>query len=413
MKRVLFIVMFMTALFQGFSQTRGISYQAVILSPDAEEIPGKDSQGNILANTTVSIQFTFVDASGSEEFQEYHTTSTDRYGMINLLIGSGTATSSNDFTDIAWDGTIKKLKVMIDFSGGSNFSSLSEQNLSYMPHPVSQETTQLINDNFAINASDITTNTTAIATNASDITTNTTAIASNAASILLKEDVFNKSTNVATDAASDIKYPSVKAIKTYVDATLIDGSPATLSNTTNITTNTTAIATNASDITTNTTAIATNASDITTNTTAIAINASDITTNTTAIATNASDITTNTTAIASNAASILLKEDVFNKSTNVATDAASDIKYPSVKAIKTYVDATLIDGSPATLSNTTNITTNTTAIATNASDITTNTTAIAINASNITTTHNCLLQPMLATLLQTQLLLQATPHQFY
>ena len=149
MKRVLFIVMFMTALFQGFSQTRGISYQAVILSPDAEEIPGKDSQGNILANTTVSIQFTFVDASGSEEFQEYHTTSTDRYGMINLLIGSGTATSSNDFTDIAWDGTIKKLKVMIDFSGGSNFSSLSEQNLSYMPHPVSQETTQLINDNFA------------------------------------------------------------------------------------------------------------------------------------------------------------------------------------------------------------------------------------------------------------------------
>ena len=66
MKRVLLIVMFMTALFQGFSQTRGISYQAVILSPTAQEIPGENAQGNILANTAVSIQFTIVDASGSE-----------------------------------------------------------------------------------------------------------------------------------------------------------------------------------------------------------------------------------------------------------------------------------------------------------------------------------------------------------
>lgn len=33
------------------------------------------------------------------------------------------------------------------------------------------------------------------------------------------------------------------------------------------------------------------------------------------------------------------KEDITNKSTNVTTDGASDSKYPSVKAIKTYVDA--------------------------------------------------------------------------
>ena len=34
-----------------------------------------------------------------------------------------------------------------------------------------------------------------------------------------------------------------------------------------------------------------------------------------------------------------LKEDISNKSTNIASDATSDTKYPSVKAIKTYVDA--------------------------------------------------------------------------
>ena len=141
MKRVLLIVMFMSALFQGYSQTRGISYQAVILSPNAQEIPGENAQGNILANSSVSIQFTIVNASGSEEFQEYHTTSTDMYGMINLLIGTGSSTSSNDFTDIAWNGTTKKLKVGIDFSGnGNNFVALNEQLLTYMPQPVSTAT---------------------------------------------------------------------------------------------------------------------------------------------------------------------------------------------------------------------------------------------------------------------------------
>jgi hypothetical protein len=33
------------------------------------------------------------------------------------------------------------------------------------------------------------------------------------------------------------------------------------------------------------------------------------------------------------------KEDTVNKSTNVATDGTSDTKYPTVKAVKTYVDA--------------------------------------------------------------------------
>jgi hypothetical protein len=42
----------------------------VILSPQAQEIPGSDAQGNILANSAVSIQFTIVNAAGSEEYQE-------------------------------------------------------------------------------------------------------------------------------------------------------------------------------------------------------------------------------------------------------------------------------------------------------------------------------------------------------
>jgi hypothetical protein len=38
-------------------------------------------------------------------------------------------------------------------------------------------------------------------------------------------------------------------------------------------------------------------------------------------------------------AALTLKEDLTNKSLSVITDAASDTKYPSVKAVKTYVDS--------------------------------------------------------------------------
>jgi hypothetical protein len=53
MKRILLLVMFAFSLIQGYSQTKGISYQAVILNPNEQEIPGEDAQGNILANTAV------------------------------------------------------------------------------------------------------------------------------------------------------------------------------------------------------------------------------------------------------------------------------------------------------------------------------------------------------------------------
>ncbi|MFT7298501.1 MAG: hypothetical protein ACI9WO_001314, partial [Sphingobacteriales bacterium] len=155
MKKFLLIVLLSMIAYQGFSQTVGISYQAVILNPAPQEIPGVDVQNNILANSVVSIQFTVVNASGTVEYQEQHTTSTDSYGMINLLIGSGLPTSSGDFIDIVWNGSTKKLKVGIDFKGGSNFSLLSEQNLSYMPQPATQETIQLIEDNALIIAAEI------------------------------------------------------------------------------------------------------------------------------------------------------------------------------------------------------------------------------------------------------------------
>ncbi|SFZ93256.1 hypothetical protein SAMN05428642_10323 [Flaviramulus basaltis] len=137
MKKIILLLLFIVCSFQGFSQTPGISYQAVILNPNTKELPGANAQASILANSKVLVQFTIINENNNQEYQEYHKTSTDVYGMINLLIGHGTTTSSYNFDDIIWNGFSKKLKVEIDFSGiGNNFTSLSEQELTFMPQPV-------------------------------------------------------------------------------------------------------------------------------------------------------------------------------------------------------------------------------------------------------------------------------------
>ena len=73
MKRLLLLLLLLVSVFQSFSQTKGISYQAVILNPNPQEIPGVNTQNNILANTAITIQFTVVNESGTEEYQEQHT----------------------------------------------------------------------------------------------------------------------------------------------------------------------------------------------------------------------------------------------------------------------------------------------------------------------------------------------------
>ena len=87
MKKILSLALFVLLSTQLFSQTDGITYQAVIIGPDNQELPGVDAQGNILPEATVAIRFTILDENNAIEYQEVQTTNTDQYGRINLLIG--------------------------------------------------------------------------------------------------------------------------------------------------------------------------------------------------------------------------------------------------------------------------------------------------------------------------------------
>ena len=136
--QVVFALMLLLAM-DGFSQIKGMSYQAVIVDPERQNL-GTSTQAVSLANRTVTIQFTILSEFEQMEYQEFHLTRTDRFGMINLVIGQGTPSSQASFSEINWDGNSKKLRVGINFTGGTTFSFLGEQILTYMPHPVNEGT---------------------------------------------------------------------------------------------------------------------------------------------------------------------------------------------------------------------------------------------------------------------------------
>jgi len=189
-----------------------------------------------------------------------------------------------------------------------------------------------------------------------------------------KEDITNKSTDVTTDATSDSKYPSVKAVKTYVDAavtgaTIPDADAATkgkiqlagdLSGTADLPTvpelrikeN---VANRSTDI----------VADAATNTKYPGVKAIKDYVDVAVAGATIADADAATkgkiqlagdlsgTAAAPTVPGLLLKEDLTNKSTNVTADGASNTKYPGVKAIKDYVDvavagATIADADAAT-----------------------------------------------------------------
>lgn len=148
MRKLILLVLLVFAMLQGIAQQKGISYQAVILNPEALEIPGQNVQTSVLANRQIAIQFTILDEANNEEYKEYHITTTDSYGMISLLIGMGTSQSSNTFDNIVWAGFNKTIQIGIDYSvAANNFTYLGVQNISYMPQPPSDETLQLITAN--------------------------------------------------------------------------------------------------------------------------------------------------------------------------------------------------------------------------------------------------------------------------
>ena len=379
--------------FLSFGQKKGINYQAVILDPNPLDIPGNQITGQPFQKGKVAIKFTISSAIGVD-YTEIQQTETDEFGLINLTIGlaptngslssnssSETSAKYSTFDAIVWDEYIKNLAVSVSFNNGKTFTEVSNQKLSYTAYALYAEsvdyknvrdaptklsqfsndpgyliskdlepikadiqgntsqikiTNQTIEENkknneaaFLIVNQSITSldtklieNSTAIKDNTISISTINTKLSEQQNQISATnnnlnsqigglrgqiretndninnlsgtaEVVSNKSTAVDLGGSnpSDQLYPSQKATKTYVDQ---------------------------------------NISSL------VAGNIPDATTLAPGKIQLAGDL--NGTATNPTVPALANKENTSNKSTNIQGDAGSDSKYPSVKAVKTYVD---------------------------------------------------------------------------
>ncbi|MEY3399318.1 MAG: hypothetical protein RL220_1912, partial [Bacteroidota bacterium] len=106
---------------------QGISYQAI----------ARQSDGDELINTALSVKLGIIDASSILEYEEVHSTTSNDYGLINLVIGQGVITGNGavtSFSDINWGSGDHFLRVEIDYPGSSGFELIGESQLLSVPY---------------------------------------------------------------------------------------------------------------------------------------------------------------------------------------------------------------------------------------------------------------------------------------
>ena len=116
-----------------YSQRTGISYQALILDPNGEQLPGYNNENAPLTNTAICLEFIIRDDRNVIEYSEYQSVTTDKYGMVNLIIGTGNYAGgySGGWSGIVWSEEAKKLVVKLDTSAAcSDFIEISNQELT-------------------------------------------------------------------------------------------------------------------------------------------------------------------------------------------------------------------------------------------------------------------------------------------
>ena len=100
----------------------GIPYQAVI----------RDNAGLPLINAPVTVRFTLHQntTDGTVEYQEAHALTTNAFGLVNTLFGSGIA-SQGSFANINWSATTKF--VQVEANSGAGYVDMGTQQMMSVP----------------------------------------------------------------------------------------------------------------------------------------------------------------------------------------------------------------------------------------------------------------------------------------
>jgi hypothetical protein len=103
MKKYMLSLLFMGGTIICLAQTPlGISYQAIL----------RNSEGTIRANETIALQIGIIDDQGNSFYSEIHNTTTNNFGLANVVIGQGT--TSDDLSAVDWSAGPYFLEIAVN-----------------------------------------------------------------------------------------------------------------------------------------------------------------------------------------------------------------------------------------------------------------------------------------------------------
>ena len=147
-----YIVLILTLLSSSLLAQTGINYQGA----------ATDSDGVKLVNQNISLRTSVLQGgvNGTISFSETHNTTTDQFGLFNVIIGQGEVVSGI-FDSISWGADAHFLKVELDATGGSEYSLVSNTQMMSVPYAKYAENTsidtnsiiKIVSDSFNLNSS--------------------------------------------------------------------------------------------------------------------------------------------------------------------------------------------------------------------------------------------------------------------
>jgi hypothetical protein len=133
MKKLLFSLILTFVTFLAYAQIPPLAFNYSAVA--------RNSQGNLITNSTIGIQISILKTSaiGPVQYSENHFINTDAFGLFNLIVGTG-AIQQGSMGAINWSSDNFYMKVGMDANGGTNFLTMGTTQLLSVPYALHAKT---------------------------------------------------------------------------------------------------------------------------------------------------------------------------------------------------------------------------------------------------------------------------------